>query len=187
MIYIFDLDNTLFDTNSTIHQCYQESLEIVLGGGISLSPQTKMILDDGGNWESAWRHTKGISEVESREIHIQKRKLYQERLNQIKPFEHTMKLFLRLISDSRVVIWSNARYEVITTLLRTVDVHESSVEILGREFLVVPKPSPNSLLLFLKNNLISPSDVCVFDDSEDVIFELRKQGIAAFLSIPGSK
>lgn len=180
-VYVFDIDNTLFDTSPLILNCYQESTRQIVGQRARLSEETRQALASGATWDSAWRRTSGLTLIQAQKIQQLKHKLYLQNIHKVKPFNPILRVFLNFLADSRVVIWSNARHEVIVKLLNTIGVSELTLEILSRNSMVHPKPSPAGLIEFLRVSNVPFDSVCVFDDSPEAIDSVREYGIATCL------
>jgi len=159
-VFVFDIDNTLFDTFETILDCYQKSLDNVVGPGLLINNRAIQTLKSGGTWDQAWRHIPELTETQAVAIRETKHRMYRHR-------------------------GSNSQHEVILLLLQSVGISEDSVTIIGRQLMAAPKPSAMGLISFLEDESISHNSVCVIDDSSETIANVARHGISTCLWNPG--
>lgn len=184
-VFVFDIDNTLFDTFETILDCYQKSLDNVVGPGLLINNRAIQTLKSGGTWDQAWRHIPELTETQAVAIRETKHRMYRHRVKEVQPFHSTLTMFRSLAASSRIVIWSNSQHEVILLLLQSVGISEDSVTIIGRQLMAAPKPSAMGLISFLEEESISHNSVCVIDDSSETIANVARHGISTCLWNPG--
>lgn len=183
--YVFDIDNTLFDTSKIILDCYQRSLDEIVGPGLTINSRASQVLMSGGTWDRAWREIPGLTEQQAVKVRETKQVMYRQRVTEIRPFHSTLLMFRSLVANSRVLIWSNSERDVVLTLLQSVGISVDLVTIIERPSPANRKPSAIGLLSFLEKEAISPDSVCVIDDSSETIENISKHGISSFLWSPG--
>ncbi len=181
--FVFDVDNTLFDSMTIVKECYRDALYAVAGNGVELDPRTYAALDFGASWDAAWPLTSILTEDVAVKVHQYKHEIYIKILGLVRPHQAVLDLMVDLKALGRIVLWTNAKRDVVIKLLDSVGLLSDDFVLLTRETFRNPKPSVNGLVEYLDSNQVPLSRVCVFDDSPTVINNLRDAGLTGLLVV----
>lgn len=173
---IADLDGTLFDTEDVNFHSYKEAISL---WGVQIEKEKFLELSRGKDYTEFLPEITGY-ETDIEAIHDAKKKFYSENLWRSRINNHLLNLLKGIKGDYYLALVTTASRKNATDILSFYDLTSFFDLILAKEDIPKLKPDPVGFLMAIEHFGLDPSDVLIFEDSEEGINAAMKTGATVF-------
>ena len=174
---IFDMDGTLFDTNSINYYAYKEALDKY---DVFIDLEYYCNYCNGRYYKEFILPLVNNDEEKAEYIHDIKKAVYSKYLDKVKVNEHLFNIIDKIKNDYKIALVTTASKKNTYEILEYTNKIDLFDLILTSEDVKKPKPDPEGFLLAMSKYKVEPKDCIIFEDSNIGIEAARKTNSSVF-------